>query len=106
MAKIISFILNLIIILITFLIAYFIIRKTYKKCDTIFERVIFIFLLIAFISIMGIYYFDKLNLSRFLLIGEEVDTKSWLTIISSFMISILAETLGGIILIFVKRLIN
>ena len=59
------------------------------------------FLLISFISIMDIYYFDKLNLSRFLLMGKEVDTRSWLTIISSFMISILAKTLGGIILIFV-----
>lgn len=99
--KIIAIILNILIVLGTLLIAYFIIRKTYKKCETIFERVIFVFLLISLISIMSIYYFDKFNLLRFLLIGKEIDTKSWLTIISSFMISILAETLGGIILIFV-----
>ena len=99
--KIIAIIFNILIVLGTLLIAYFIIRKTYKKCETIFERVIFVFMLISLISIMSIYYFDKFNLSKFLLIGKEVDTKSWLTIISSFMISILAETLGGIVLIFV-----
>ena len=104
MLKVLITILNLIIVLGTVAIVYYAIKKTYKKCDTVFERVIFIFLLISFISIMGIYFFDKLNLSRFFLIGEEVDTRTWLAIISSFMTSILAETLGGIILIFVTYL--
>lgn len=101
MSRVLINILNLMIVLGTVSIVCHAIKKTYKKCDTVFERVIFIFLLISFISIMGIYYFDRLNLSRFLLTGKEVDTRSWLTIISSFMTSILAETLGGIILIFV-----
>ena len=101
MSKVLVFITNLVIILIIFAIAFFIIKKTYKKCETIFEKTIYIFLIISLISIMGIYYFDKLNLSKFLFIGKEVDTRSWLSIITSFMISILAETLGGIILIFV-----
>lgn len=101
MSKIIVLIFNVLIVLCTLTTAYFIIKKTYKKCETLFERVIFIFLIVSFLSIMGIYYFDKLNLSKYLLIGEEVNISSWLTIISSFMISILAETLGGIILIFV-----
>lgn len=101
MSKVLVLIFNVLIVFGTFVIAYFMVKKTYKKCETIFEKIIFIFLIVSFISIMAIYYFDKLNLSRFFLIGKEVDTKSWLTIITSFMISFLAETLGGIILIFV-----
>lgn len=76
-------------------------KKHIKNVRQFLKELYLFFLLISFISIMDIYYFDKLNLSRFLLMGKEVDTRSWLTIISSFMISILAKTLGGIILIFV-----
>lgn len=101
MSKVLVFIINAVIVFGAFTIAYFMIKKTYKKCETFFEKIIFIFFITSFLSIMLIYYFDKLNLSKFLLIGKEVDTRSWLTIITSFMISILAETLGGIILIFV-----
>lgn len=91
-----------IISLILVLIFIFIISKRmYKKCESFFEKSLFILSMIIMIFIYILYYFDRFNIPSILKWNENVDSQNWLNVLSNFGTTILAEIVGGLILIFV-----
>ena len=92
---------TIIFMVITLGLSYFFIRKLYKKCESIFEKSLFIIsvFLIGFITVL--YYFDRFNIPSIFGWNKNVSSQNWLNLLSNFGITILAEVLGGLILIFV-----
>lgn len=97
-------VIKIISLIIIFVITYFMFKKMYKKCEDNFEKILFWIYIVLSSFIMILYYSDKFNIPSVLNWNENVDTQNWLTVLSNFGTTILAEVAGGLILIFVTRM--
>lgn len=97
-------VIKIILLIIILVITYFVFKKMYKKCEDNFEKILFWIYIVLSSFIMILYYCDKFNVPSALKWSENVDTQNWLTVLSNFGTTILAEVVGGFILIFVTKM--
>ena len=95
---------NLIAILLFIIVVFVFCKKYYKKCESKTEKILYIYLSSIIIFIMILYQCDRYNISSYFRIGENINSQNWLNILSSLGISILAEILAGLILIYVTHI--
>lgn len=94
-------IINIIVTLIILGFSYYFCIKYYKKCESSFERIVYIVLVLMETFIVALYYLDRYNIPTILNWNQNVNTQNWLSILSNFGTSIISEILGGVILFFI-----
>lgn len=92
---------NIMATLIILSFSYYFCIKFYKKCESLFEKIIYVLLAVMETFIVVLYYLDRYNVPTLLGWNQNVDTQNWLSLLSGFGISVIVEVLGGIILFFV-----
>lgn len=94
-------IISIVVTLIILVFSYFLCIKFYNKCENQFEKTFYILFVAMETFVAVLYYLDRYNVPTFLGWGQNVDTQSWLSILSGFGINVIVEILGGVILFFV-----
>ena len=87
-------------LIVLFFSCYFCI-KFYTKCKSQLEKIFYILLVVMETFIMALYYLDRYNVPTLLGWNQNVDTQNWLSILSKFGTSVMAEVLSGVILFLV-----
>ncbi len=82
-------------------IIIYIVRRDFKNCETFFEQAIYIILILSCLLVSSLYILDRFNIPSYFHWGNNINTQNWLSILTNFSTTMLAETLGGVILFFI-----
>lgn len=93
-------------ILLIFIAVIFCLRNKFKRLSAI-EKILFFMVAIIYLIPIGIYIFDKYNILSKFHYFDRVDSERWFDFITSYVNSIIAPFISGIILVLITfRQIN
>ncbi len=93
----------LIILIIISVYSLYYIISSLKKSKTSVEKVLWMVLLLIYYTPLIIYYLDRYNIPTKLKYIQNIDIDRWFNFISSYVTSLVATLLSGIILIFITK---
>ena len=96
----ITILLYLIAILISFKIVKSIIKE-YKECNNGIEQTIIAFFLIAYVIPIVIYIIDYFNIPTLIGMSKNIDTQGWLSFLGTYLSTIISILLGSAISIWI-----
>lgn len=81
----------------TIVVLIVLIYKAIKKTNSITERILEIVLAVVLFSIVSIYYLDRFDIPTKLNWTSNIDTKSWLSFISSYLTGIITAVIAALV---------
>lgn len=93
-------IIKIILYLILIFLTYFLAKKYYRKFDNLYEKSVFIILLIILYCPLILYYIDKFNIPTFLKYTVNVNSNNWFNFIGNYISTIIGTFVSSLVVVF------